>query len=415
MENYRFITIGICHYRFLPHLDGSEADFWMLQRFLRNDFNLSEKQALLFTDSSKLGQGRTIYPNRNNLLKSISRTPNIVFFQGYATQSGDQNYLLPIDADPQNLEETAINLRSLLEKFQPQTQTPALLILDLVSPQLNNAISSQFLFQARQRGMSLIVRFNRFQENQGELASALGDALHYYQDSLTLDLLEFYLRDRLRSDDENPLVILSPSLACRQQKLLPPKANPRTPTIRTQQPQPATIRTKPAWLGQQSAPQFSLNSINFFPNLRRSLKLGAIWFIFPLILLGIILFAFRELRKLTQSSPLPQSPVSQNLDQKVLEVAKIHLKRHQASDFIRAIAELRNIKPGSPLYPEAQKRITFWSQTILEIAQGRAEVGNWQDAIAAASLVPVDQTPLYDISQKSIQDWQKNSPQLPDL
>ena len=118
MENYRFITIDICHYRFLPHLDWADANFWTLQRFLRNDLGLSEKQALLFTDNSKLGQGRGIYPNRHNLLKSISKIPNIIYFQGYGIQTNGQSYLLPIDADPENLENTALNLRSLLEKFQ---------------------------------------------------------------------------------------------------------------------------------------------------------------------------------------------------------------------------------------------------------------------------------------------------------
>jgi hypothetical protein len=149
--------------------------------------------------------------------------------------------------------------------------------------------------------------------------------------------------------------------------------------------------------------------INFsFPNLPRSLKLGAVFLIIPLFLLAIALFTFRNSRKLAQ-------PPSPKPDQTIFEEAKIHLKRHQASDFIRAIAELRKISPQSPVYPEAQTRITFWSQTILEIAQGRAEVGNWQDAIAAANLVPRDQSSIYAIAQQGIRDWQEKLTQLPDL
>jgi len=408
MENYRFITIGICHYRFLPHLDGTEATFSTLQRFLRNDLGLSEKQALLLTDNAKLGQGRGIYPNRHNLLKSINRVPNIVYFQGYGTQTNGQSYLLPIDADPQNLENTALNLRSLLEKFQVSKNSPALLILDLISSESSNPISGQTLLEARQLGISLIVRFNQFQDNLGELASALGDAFHYYQDALNLDLLEFFLRDRLDHGDENSLIILSPNITSRQQALLPRKLNAPTPPLHVQQPRPVTLRTKPVELRSRSQLFGKLTNFSFSA-LPRSLKLGLIFSIIPLVLLAIVLFAFPRSRKLAQppSSPKP--------DQTIFEEAKIHLKRHQASDFIRGIAELRKISPQSPVYPEAQARITFWSQTILEIAQGRAEVGNWQDAIAAANLVPRDQSSIYAIAQQGIRDWQEKLTQLPDL
>jgi len=150
--------------------------------------------------------------------------------------------------------------------------------------------------------------------------------------------------------------------------------------------------------------------INFsFPALPRSLKSGLIFLIIPLILLGITLFAFRSHRKVAQPTP------SRKPDQTIFEEAKIHLKRHQASDFIRAIAELRKIPQTSPIYPEAQTRINFWSQTILEIAQGRAEVGNWQDAIAAANLVPRDQPSIYSTAQQGIRDWKERLTQLPDL
>ncbi len=398
MENYRFILIDICHYRFLPHLDDSESDFWRLHYFLRNLLKLSEKQALFLTDRSKLGQGRVIYPNRNNLLKVLNRVAHIVFFQGYAAQSDGQNYLLPIDADLQNLEDTALNLRSLLENFQPQSHFPGLLILDLISIQRGNPVSSEFLLQARQKGINLILHFNRFQENQGELAEALADAFHYYQNSLNLDILEFYLRDRLDYYDENPLIILSSSINAREQPLLPTEATISSFPTNIQRKNPAIICIKQV----QSLRKFTLRRINFsFPALLRSQKLGLIWLFALLILLGMAIFSFRSLLKLEPSKP-------KNTDQIILEEAKIHLKRHQASDFIRAIQELRRITPDSQLYPEAQKRITFWSQTILEIAQGRAEVGNWQDAIAAASLVPADQNVLYNTAQKSIDNWRES-------
>ncbi len=402
MENYRFISIGVYNYRSFPTLQGTEADLFHLQKFLRHDLQLSEKQALLFSDRVKLGQGRVIYPNRYNLLKSIERVPNIVLFQGYATQANHQDYLLPIDADSQNLENSAVNLRSLLTQFQAQSHSPGLLILDLATVTFGNPISSEALLLTRQLGVSLIARFNRFPDTVGELAIALGDACHYYQDALTLDVLEFYLRDRLGQDDDNPLIILSHTLTARQQRLFPSPHNlKKTPIpITTQREKPVKVRAKPSPENQKSSPSPLPSSSSF--NWRW------LWWLTPLFLFGVALLFLRWPVKSKQTQTQPTIP-----DQAILEQAKVYLKRHQASDFIRAIAELRKISPESPLYPEAQKRITFWSQTILEIAQGRAIIGNWQDAIAAARLVPKDQTALYNLAQKSIQDWQQK-PQTQD-
>ncbi|MEB3308623.1 MAG: hypothetical protein VKJ02_00150 [Snowella sp.] len=391
MENYRFIIIGIYHYRSFPALQGIEADLSLLQKFLRQDLQLSERQALVFSDRVKFGQGRVIYPNRHNLLKSVERVPNIVFFQGYATQAHQQDYLLPIDADYQDLENSAVNLRSLLTQFQPQTHAPALLILDVATVSLVNPISSEALLLARQLGVSLIARFNRFPDTLGGLATAFADACHYYQDALSLDLLELYLRDRLGEDGENPLIILSHTLSARQQPLFP-SSLPKPPIyLPSEQSSRVRIKPQPAKKPRPlSPPAFSLTITN----------LRWLGLLVPLFLFSVALLSFRWVGN---SKQFLSSPT----DQAILEGAKIHLKRHQASDFIRAIAELRKIPPASPLYPEAQKRITFWSQTILEIAQGRAEVGNWPDAIAAAQLVPMDQRALSNLAQKNIENWQQ--------
>ena len=48
----------------------------------------------------------------------------------------------------------------------------------------------------------------------------------------------------------------------------------------------------------------------------------------------------------------------------------------QASQFTEAIAKARRIQPGEPVYDEAQQNIKSWSQTILDIAEGRAATGS---------------------------------------
>ena len=88
---------------------------------------------------------------------------------------------------------------------------------------------------------------------------------------------------------------------------------------------------------------------------------------------------------------------------------RTHLQKSQASYFNRAIREAREIKPNSPFYQEAKADIIRWSEIILDIAQGRAEQGDFANAIAAASLIPQDETSVNFIAQQAseaIDHWQ---------
>ncbi|MFM7577345.1 MAG: hypothetical protein ACKO5Q_10465, partial [Microcystaceae cyanobacterium] len=90
------------------------------------------------------------------------------------------------------------------------------------------------------------------------------------------------------------------------------------------------------------------------------------------------------------------------------ELNRHYLQWQQASVFVQAIADLRAVPPDSPLYPPAQQQIYLWSQIIWNIAQARAQVGNFPDAIAAAELVPKDQRDLYQQAQTAIQRWRSS-------
>ena len=79
----------------------------------------------------------------------------------------------------------------------------------------------------------------------------------------------------------------------------------------------------------------------------------------------------------------------------------------QASQFTEAIAKARQIQPGEPLYAEAQRNIKGWSQTILDIAEGRAASGSISGAIAAAKVLPKDDNEAYQKAQNRIAFWQQ--------
>lgn len=110
------------------------------------------------------------------------------------------------------------------------------------------------------------------------------------------------------------------------------------------------------------------------------------------------------------SSPT-SAPNRLQANQAVLTQAKGMLRSNQASMFSKAIIEARKIRPGEPLYQEAQQSITRWSEVILDLAEGRAEQGNYSSAIAAAQLVPKDNPSVYAKAQQILERWKQMATQ----
>ncbi|MGQ4648835.1 caspase family protein [Lyngbya aestuarii] len=101
------------------------------------------------------------------------------------------------------------------------------------------------------------------------------------------------------------------------------------------------------------------------------------------------------------------SPASRPQNSKVtLDQAKRLLKPNQAYPFHDAIAVARQVPASDPLYEEAQQYITNWSEIILDIAQERAQRGNFSGAIAAARLVPPDDPSIHGKAEQAIEQWQ---------
>ncbi len=98
--------------------------------------------------------------------------------------------------------------------------------------------------------------------------------------------------------------------------------------------------------------------------------------------------------------------------QTLLTQAKIQLQDASASSFSNAITEARQIPQDNPAYPQAQQEIERWSQTILDIAEGRSQANDFQGAIAAAMLVPDANSTLYEQAQLQIQKWDQQRQQF---
>jgi hypothetical protein len=91
----------------------------------------------------------------------------------------------------------------------------------------------------------------------------------------------------------------------------------------------------------------------------------------------------------------------------VLKSARRIIEPISASLFNDAIEEARQVPVGDEFYDQAQADIARWSRVILDLAQGRAANGGFDDAIAAAALVPEDQGDIYAQAQAEIQNWQQ--------
>jgi len=98
---------------------------------------------------------------------------------------------------------------------------------------------------------------------------------------------------------------------------------------------------------------------------------------------------------------------AQQYNASVLTDARTSIQPTQASQFSNAIAKARLIAPGEPYYEEAQQDIRSWSQIILDIAEGRATSGNLNGAIAAANVMPQDNSEFHQKAQDRIVFWQE--------
>jgi Caspase domain len=244
MENFQCIAIGIDRYHFLAPLRYAVADAQTFARFSIEEAKTSFKQSLLLTDTSPCLDDLSTYPNRENLLAWLkkentrSSSPLWFFFSGYGMNHQGEDFLLPIDGNPDDVMGTGIALRSLFESLQQQTNGQILVILDL-NKFTQMRIGQQAIALAKQMKISLILSVQSKPTEQSTFAAATIEALRYYRQTITLTKLEQYLRDRLweynllHGQSSQTLTIISPSPEISQLLLLNPSRASVSPLIST--------------------------------------------------------------------------------------------------------------------------------------------------------------------------------------
>ncbi|WP_375468827.1 caspase domain-containing protein [uncultured Nostoc sp.] len=139
MANYWAIAIGINQYQLFQPLSCAQADAEALEDFLVTEGDFVPKHCLVMTDTSPPIEDRSTYPTKENillLLEDLAATswqPEDylwLFFSGYGVNYKGKDYLMPAEGNPELVQETGIELRSLMQSLQ-LAEMNVLLLLDI--------------------------------------------------------------------------------------------------------------------------------------------------------------------------------------------------------------------------------------------------------------------------------------------
>ncbi len=509
MANYPCIAIGINRYQFLVPLNYGQADAIALRQFLVEQAGLPSNHCLLLTDSSPWIEDSSTYPSRENIcrwleldpqkpdpdkLNANSRTWRWFFFSGWGVSWDGVDYLMPIDGNSKDIPGTGIPVRSLFTSLKAQGGNNILVLLDINrSPGLEagKPAGAETIELARNMGITLILsaELNEFSHEatglgNGLFTTSLLESLRYYQQDLTLQDLDEYLRDRTPELNEQhwrpiqtPLIII-PKEETKDQLILPTAVNLtlqektaailaatgiQATTVELHDQQLSTnngnstngttvsvlnnssleeqlntssiLNHSPALNSQKSTAITRINrgNIKKIEWGQQLLRLGGGLTVIIALIFGAFIIRNRQISNTQQALELGvgeekakvenqqsktnneqpttnsnnKKPLTREQENQItLAQAKGLIEPNQASLFNKAITQARKIKPGDPLYQQAQEDISRWSQVILDLAEGRAKQGNLQGAIVAAKLVTPDNPSIYTKAQKTIAQWQ---------
>ena len=231
MANYWAITIGINQYQLFQPLRCAQADAEVLNNFLVQEGGLAQQRCLLMTAASPPIGDRATYPTKQNILVLLEDLTAAcwqpqdhlwLFFSGYGVSYKGKDYLMPVEGNPQLVEETGIEVRSLMQSLQ-LAGINTLLLLDInraFGTQADSPVGLETIELAKELQMATILscQSQEFSHESSELghgfftaallealrsgnASSLTD-LDSYLSVLTPELCQHYWRPT-----QNPVTI----------------------------------------------------------------------------------------------------------------------------------------------------------------------------------------------------------------
>ncbi len=139
MVNYWAIAIGINQYQLFQPLSCAQADAEAIKDFLVSQAGFLPEKCLLMTNTSPPIGEKSSYPTKENILSLLEELAATfwqpgdclwLFFSGYGVNYKEQDYLMPVAGNPDQVPETGIELRSLMQSLQI-TGLNILLIFDI--------------------------------------------------------------------------------------------------------------------------------------------------------------------------------------------------------------------------------------------------------------------------------------------
>ena len=213
MANYWVITIGINQYRHVQPLMHAQNDALFIHRFFTEEAGIASNHCVLLSDLTTSVGSQVVYPDKPAIaqwLQTITQqvSPGDVlwfFFSGYGTQLEGADYLMPIDGDLDQIEETGIAAADLIDTLAQLPTDKAVLVLDINRSQgalAGHRIGQQVIELAQKRQVATLLSCEPEQYSHetlgvrhGLFTAALLEALQ--QGSSTLGQIRDYLTKRL--------------------------------------------------------------------------------------------------------------------------------------------------------------------------------------------------------------------------
>jgi hypothetical protein len=165
MVNYWFIGIGINQYRFLPSLSYAQRDAEQLSDCLIQA-GFAPQRCLLLTDNIGSVSADSHGPTAQSIRNQLARLPQLVkpgdvllyFFSGHGVRVQDQDYLLPMEAEPNQIAATGIAAEWLLQQLKAIPTANIVLLLDANRSQLGQyGFGQQIVRLASQNGIAALL------------------------------------------------------------------------------------------------------------------------------------------------------------------------------------------------------------------------------------------------------------------
>ncbi|MEH2059135.1 MAG: SUMF1/EgtB/PvdO family nonheme iron enzyme [Nostoc sp.] len=229
------IAIGINQYDYLQPLNYAKRDAQLMQEFLGNEAGF--EQIFFFSDDSPSVGGKSTRPNRANLRQVFLELFNKpfmeagdnfwFFFSGHGIRHADRDYLIPLDGNPADIEETAIPINFVAERLRRCGADNVVLILDAcrsLGTRAGEGIGRQTAEEARQQGVISIFSCSPQEYSyeiealqQGAFTTALLEGLGIQGQCATVERLNQYLKSRVpeivskhKNARQTPYVIAEP-------------------------------------------------------------------------------------------------------------------------------------------------------------------------------------------------------------